>query len=132
MKVDFEVVGSKIAELRMPPFGVVVGDVVADFEFGFGQVGKPAAVEEFGLEAALTGFGVGIVVAVAPPAHALPRPAAGEQLLKAGGHVLVPWSECTMSPARGWRTAKARRRASLTRSSGLALGDVAVSAYRVG
>ena len=37
MKVCFEVVWGKIAEGRMPSFGVVVGDVVADFELGFGQ-----------------------------------------------------------------------------------------------
>jgi len=30
LKVGFEVVGGKIAERRMPPLGVVVGDVVAD------------------------------------------------------------------------------------------------------
>ena len=47
------------------------------------------AVKQLGLEAALKGFGVGIIVAVAAPAHALPRPGAGEQLLKAGSRVLA-------------------------------------------
>jgi len=30
----------------MSPLGIVVGDVVADFELGFGQVGEAAAVEQ--------------------------------------------------------------------------------------
>jgi hypothetical protein len=41
----FEVVGSKIAERRMPPLGVVIGDVVADFKLGFGQAGEGATIE---------------------------------------------------------------------------------------
>ncbi|MDB5233609.1 MAG: hypothetical protein JWR44_602, partial [Hymenobacter sp.] len=39
----------------MPSFGVVIGDVVADFQPGFGQTGEAAAVEEFGFEAAPKG-----------------------------------------------------------------------------
>jgi hypothetical protein len=57
----------------MPSFRVVVGDVVADFEFGFGQAWEAATVEYLGFEAAPKRFGVRIIVAVAAPAHALPR-----------------------------------------------------------
>nr|WP_231402867.1 hypothetical protein [Hymenobacter guriensis] len=63
--MSFEVVWGKVAERRMPPLGVVVGDVVADSELGLGQAGEVAAVEQFGFEAAPKRFGVGVVVAVA-------------------------------------------------------------------
>ena len=39
-------VGRLIAEDGMSAFSVVVGDVVADFEPGFGQAGEAAAVEQ--------------------------------------------------------------------------------------
>jgi len=73
LEVGFEVVGRVVTERRMPPLGVVIGDVVADFELGFGQSRKTAAVEQLGLEAAPKRFGVRVIVAVAAPAHALPR-----------------------------------------------------------
>jgi len=38
LKLRFEVVGGVVAKRRMPSLGVVVGDVVADFELGFGQL----------------------------------------------------------------------------------------------
>ena len=65
-------VGRVVTERRMTSLGVVISDVVADFQLGFGQPGKAAAVEQLGLETAPKGFGVGVVVAVAAPAHALP------------------------------------------------------------
>ena len=49
----------------MSAFGVVVSDVVADFELGFGQAGEVTAVEQLGFEAAPERFGGGVVVAVA-------------------------------------------------------------------
>ena len=61
----------------MPPLGVVVGDVVANFEPGFGQTRKVPAIESFVFEAAPKRFGVGVIVAVAALAHALPGPVAG-------------------------------------------------------
>ena len=69
LDLGFEVVGGEVTERRMPPFGVVVGDVVADFELGFGQAGETAAVEQLGFEAAPKRFGVRVIVAVAAPAH---------------------------------------------------------------
>ena len=36
LELGFEVVGGLVAERRMPPFSVVIGDVVADFQPGFG------------------------------------------------------------------------------------------------
>ncbi len=45
MELGFEVVGGEVAEGRMAAFGVVIGDVVADFEPGFFQAGEAAAVE---------------------------------------------------------------------------------------
>ena len=67
MQLGFEVVGRVVPEGGMAPFGVIISDVVADFELGFGQPGKATAVEQFGLEAAPKRFGVGVVVAVAAP-----------------------------------------------------------------
>ena len=52
MKMGFEVVGCLVAEPRRPPLGVVIGNVVADFQPDFGQAGEAASVEQFGLEAA--------------------------------------------------------------------------------
>ena len=57
--MSFEVVGRLIAEDGMSAFSVVVGDVVADFEPGFGQAGEAAAVEQLGFEAAPNRIGVG-------------------------------------------------------------------------
>jgi hypothetical protein len=59
-------------------FGVVIGNVVADFQLGFSQPREAPPVEQFGLEAALKRFGMGIVVAVAAPAPALLRAAFGD------------------------------------------------------
>ena len=89
MKISFEVVGRVVFEGGVPAFGIVMGDVVADLEPGFGQAEKGAAIEQFGLEAAPKRFGVGVILAVAQPAIALQRPAASEQLLKADSRVLA-------------------------------------------
>ena len=43
MELEFEVVGGEVTEQRVPPFGVVISDVVADFELGFGQCCHRAA-----------------------------------------------------------------------------------------
>ncbi len=51
---------------------------MADFERGFGQYGEVAAIKQFGLKAAPKRFSVGVVVAIAPAAHALQRTVAGE------------------------------------------------------
>ena len=71
-------VGRVVAEGGVASFGVVVGvvvgDVVADFKLGFGQAGEVTAVERLGFEAAPKRFGVGVIVAVAAPAHALKCP----------------------------------------------------------
>lgn len=55
----------------MAAFGVVKGDVVANFQLGFGQVRETAAVEQLRLAAALKRLRMRIVVAVAAPAYAL-------------------------------------------------------------
>ena len=99
--MDFEVVGGKKAERRMPPLGVVVGDVVADFELGFGQSGETAAVEQFGFEAAPKRFGVRVVITVAAPAHALPRAVFGNQVFEAAGRVLTALVGVDDEPGRG-------------------------------
>jgi hypothetical protein len=70
---SFEVVVGVVAKGGVAALGVVVGDVVADFKLGFSQTGEATAVEQFGLEAALKRFGVGVVVAAAALAHALLR-----------------------------------------------------------
>ncbi|MDF7815738.1 hypothetical protein [Hymenobacter sp. YC55] len=54
----------------MATFGIVIGDIVADFEFGFGQTWKASAIEQLGFQRAPTGFRVGVVIAIAPSAHA--------------------------------------------------------------
>ena len=43
--MGFEVVGSQVAQGGMPALGIVVGDVVADFELGLFQSGKATAIE---------------------------------------------------------------------------------------
>ena len=43
--MGFEVVGREIAEGGMTPFGIVIGDVMTDFELGFGQAREAAAIE---------------------------------------------------------------------------------------
>ena len=52
LKANFEVIRGAVAEGRMPSAGIVVGDVVADFELCFFQVGEVAAVEQLGFKAA--------------------------------------------------------------------------------
>ena len=106
-----------VSEGGVPAFGIVMGDVVADLEPSFGQAEKAAAIEQFGLEAAPKRFGVGVIVAVAQPAIALQRPTAGKQLLKADGRVLAALVGVDNKPGRG--PARARRKASLTRSTGI-------------
>jgi hypothetical protein len=103
LQLIFEVVGGKIAERGMPPLGVVVGDVVADFELGFGQAEEAAVVEQFGFEAAPKRFGVGVVVAVAAPAHALLRAVFGNQGFESGSRVLAALIGVHNEP--GWRAA---------------------------
>ena len=68
MKLGFDVVGGTATEGGVPTFGIVVSDVMADFEPGFGQAREMAAVEQFRLEAAPKGLGLGVVVAVAAAA----------------------------------------------------------------
>ena len=70
-ELGFEVVWRLVTEQIMPSFGVVTGNVVADFEFGLGRPGKAAAGGQLGLETALKRFDVGVVVAVTASAHAL-------------------------------------------------------------
>ena len=57
----------------MPPLGVVVDEVMADFKLGFGYARDATAVEQLGFEAAPRqfGMGMGVVVAVAAPADTL-------------------------------------------------------------
>ena len=101
----------------MAPLGVVIGDVVANFELGFGQPGEGAAIEQFGFEAAPKRFGVG--VAVAAPAHALHGPVFDDHVFEARGRVLAALVGMHEQPGRGRRMARARCSASLTRSSGI-------------
>lgn len=49
MKEGFEVVGRVITERRMTALGVVMSDVVVDFQLGFGQPREAAGVEQLGL-----------------------------------------------------------------------------------
>ena len=63
---------------------IVIGYVVTDFELGFGLSGEAPAIEWFGLEAASKRFGVGVVIAVAAPAHALQCAMFGDQDFEAG------------------------------------------------
>ena len=94
-ELGFEVVGRLVAERRVAALGIVGSHVVADFERSFGQPREAAAIGPFAVEAAPKLFGVGrtrqgVIVAVAPPAHARLRPVAGKQLLEAGGRAVCP------------------------------------------
>ena len=101
MQMDFEVVGGQIAERRMPPLSVIMGDMVADFELGLDQSRGAAAVEQFGFEAASKRFGGGVVVAVAASAHALQRAVFCDQVFEAGGRVLAALVGVDDEPGRG-------------------------------
>jgi hypothetical protein len=103
-------------------FGVVVSDVMADFEPGFSMSTKASVVEQFNFQQTPKGFGMRVVVAVALPGTTEPSPARqgpmrASKSLKWVNAYWLPWSECTIRPAAGWRTASAGRRASLTRAS---------------
>jgi len=45
LKVGFEVIGGEIAEGRMPALGVVIGEVMADFQPRFREIAEAATVE---------------------------------------------------------------------------------------
>ena len=78
MKVDFGVGGYAVVEGVMATFSVVIGKVGADFEFGLRRTREAVVIEQFGLEAAPKGLGVGVVLAVAAPAYVLKCPALHE------------------------------------------------------
>ena len=71
MQVDFEMVRCLVTKRRMPSLGVVIGDVVADFERSLGQSMEDPTVEQLGFEATPKQFSVGVIVAVAASAHTL-------------------------------------------------------------
>jgi len=75
--MGFEVIGGEVAEGRVPPFSIVIGEVMADFQACLGYVAEAAAGEQFSFEPTLKRLGVGVIVAVIPPAHALQRRVAG-------------------------------------------------------
>ena len=61
-KVGFEVIGGEIAEAGMPPLqGVVISQIVADFQARFAQIDEATAVEQLGFEPTPKGFGVGVI-----------------------------------------------------------------------
>lgn len=103
----------------MPPFSIIIGDVVADSKLRFCQARETAPIEQLGLEAASKRFGMGIIVAVTPPAHALHGRVPDQQILESRGRVLAALVGVHDSPAGGRCTSRARRSASLTRSSGI-------------
>lgn len=51
--------------------GVTAGDVVADFEPGFGQARQAFVIELFSFKVIFKRFGVGVVVAITSSAYAL-------------------------------------------------------------
>lgn len=55
----------------MLPFGFVISEIMADFQARFTEVAEAAPVKQFGFKSAPKRFGMGIIVAVAVPAHAL-------------------------------------------------------------
>jgi hypothetical protein len=65
--VGFEVVGGEIAEGGMPAFGVVIGEIVADFYTRFTQVSEAAAIEQLGFEPTPKRFGVSVIVCLVIP-----------------------------------------------------------------
>ncbi len=71
MKAGLEVIRGEVAEGGMSALRVVVGYIVTDFQARFAQVAEAATVEQFGFEPTPKGFGVGVILAVAAPAHAL-------------------------------------------------------------
>jgi hypothetical protein len=69
--MGFEVIGGEIAECRVPPFGVVISGIVADFQARLAQVAEAAAVEQFGFEPTSKKLRVGVIIAISPAAYAL-------------------------------------------------------------
>jgi len=55
----------------MMALDVVISDIVTDFQPCLSQVAEAAAVEQFGFKQTPKRLGVGVVVTVAAPAHAL-------------------------------------------------------------
>nr|GEY91381.1 hypothetical protein [Tanacetum cinerariifolium] len=45
--MGFELIGGEVTEGRMPPFVIVIGEVMADFQAGLGEVAEAAVVEQF-------------------------------------------------------------------------------------
>ena len=45
LKMSFEVVGGLVTQGGMTPFGVVIGEIVADFQPRFREIAEAAAVE---------------------------------------------------------------------------------------
>ena len=43
--MGFEMVRSQVAAGRVAPFGVVIGEVIADFQPGFAQIAEAAIVQ---------------------------------------------------------------------------------------
>ncbi len=59
VKMGFEVVGGELAAGGRPAFGVVISEIMADFQPRFRKVAAAAPVEQFGFEATPNRFSGG-------------------------------------------------------------------------
>lgn len=87
-----ELFGALVAEGALQTLAIVEDfDVLEDRAFGLLARREPAAVDQFGLEPAPEALGHGVVVAVAPPAHAGHRAVRPQQTLVLIAGVLHGW-----------------------------------------
>lgn len=85
----------------MSALGVIIGEIVTDFQPAFAQVAEAAAIELFRFKATPNGFSGGIIGAVATPAPALQGSVAGQQGLEGGGGVLAALVRMYHEPGGG-------------------------------
>jgi hypothetical protein len=100
--------------------GVVVGEIITDFQARFTQAAEAAAVEQFDLEATPKRFGVRVAVELPRRLMLCRAPWRPTKALTLAAEYWLPWSEWTTSLIGGSQySTRVRRKASLTRSSGI-------------
>ena len=94
-------IGRLIAEGGVPTLGVVLGEIMADFQSRFGQTGEAAPVEQVGFEAAPKRLGRRSIVAIAPSTPTGQRLVAGHQFPETRGSLLAALVGVAKEPRGG-------------------------------
>ena len=101
---------------------IIVINIRGDADLGIRYIGKDGPVagfEHLGFEAGPEAFGLGVVVAFAPPAVRGLGFGPVQQGFVGVAHVLPPRSECTIRPGAGRWASSARCKALVTKASGM-------------